>query len=120
MLVLGPNEKPLDKTFKNIPMFSPNSNTEFAYVWSLIVSRGQPRGLNAKAYKEILQEKLRGESLKYLCEFEDKPLHQIIEVLYHRFDTRPSRAELIKAFETFEPNKKQNKTSTHIVKYNKQ
>ena len=81
--VLGPNEKPLDKTFKNIPVFSPKSNIEFAYVWSLIVNRGQPKGLNAKAYKEILQEKLRGESLIYLCEFEDKPLHQIIEVLYN-------------------------------------
>lgn len=86
---------------KNIPCFNPKNETTFDIIWSIIIARGQRQHLNEESYKEILEETLKRESLKYYTTNRHKPLRTIIDILYNAYVTTKSQHQIRHQLDTF-------------------
>lgn len=86
---------------KNIPCFNPKNETTFDIIWNIIIARGQRQNLNEESYKEILEETLKGESLKYYTTNRQKPLKTIINILYNAYVTTNSQHQIRHLLDNF-------------------
>jgi hypothetical protein len=60
--------------WKHVPVFNPKNDTTFDIIWNIIVARGMRYDLDEDSYKDILEETLKGELLKYYTKNQHKPL----------------------------------------------
>ena len=91
--------------WKNVPNFNPKNDTTFDIIWNIIVARGMRYDLDEESYKDILEEILKGESLKYYTKNQHKPLREIIEILYNAYVTTQSKHQIRTELENFRTHK---------------
>ena len=60
--------------WKHVSVFNPKNDTTFDIIWNIIIARGMRYDLDEDSYKDILEETLKGESLKYYTKNQHKPL----------------------------------------------
>ena len=103
MPVFGTNRRDSCQ-WKNIPNFNPKleHTTSFETIWTLIATRGQRENLSEEAYKETLEEILKGDALKFYTINSNKPLSRIIEILFNAFVTTRSKQQIREQLNSFE------------------
>lgn len=101
-------EKRNVQQWKNIPVFNPKQDTGFDIVWSVIAARGSRLNLDEDSYKEILEETLKGEALRYYTKNQNKSLRAILEILFNSYVTKPSKRQIRTLLENFKVHKNDN------------
>ena len=96
------------RQWKGIPVFNPKNETTLDIIWNVIAARGQRAHLDEDSYKEILEEILKGDALKYYTKNQNKPLRTILEILFNVYVTTPSRLQLRILLDNFQVHKNDN------------
>ena len=91
--------------WKNVPNFNPKNDTAFDIIWNVLVARGMRYNLDEESYKDVLEEILKGESLKYYTKNQHKPLREIIEILYNAYVKTQSKHQIRTELENFRTQK---------------
>ena len=98
------------RQWKSIPSFNPKNEEALPFdtVWTLIIAKGQRDNLCEEAYKDILENILKGKALHYYTANSSLPLKKIIESLFNAFVTTKTRQQLRININNFKAEKNQN------------
>ena len=98
------------RQWKSIPNFNPKHEDALPFntVWTLIIAKGQRDNLCEEAYKDILENILKGKALQYYTAHSSQPLKEIIESLFNAFVTTKTRQQLRININNFKAEKNQN------------
>ena len=99
------NRKRNNRNWKSISAYNPKNDTNFDIIWRIIVARGIREQLDEDSYKEILEEVLKGDALRYYTKNQHKPLRSIIEILYNAYVTTKSRQQISSQLDNFRAHK---------------
>ena len=97
------------RQWKGIPNFNPKNDDAMPLdtIWTLITAKGQRENLCEEAYKDILENILKGRALHYYTVNSTLPLQKIIETLFNAFVTTKSRQQLRTQINNFKAEKNQ-------------